>query len=124
MRAVTTFGVRVRLCSRPGVTSRRACWYAWKQTAARMACFMTTFGARPAARMAPGVNWTPSTNSATGASRKKEMMVMQENRLMLSSVPCAAASAPSGSTERCSVHGRRLSSAHRVPARIVSSHQC
>ena len=29
------------------------------------------------------------TSSATGASRKKEMMVMQENRLMLSSVPCA-----------------------------------
>ena len=50
---------------------------------------MTTPGARPAARMAPGVKRTPSTSSATGASRKKEMMVMQENRLMLSSVPCA-----------------------------------
>ncbi len=55
-----------------------------------MACFMTTPGTRPAARMAAGVKRTPSVSSATGSSRKKEMMVMQENRLMLSSVPCAA----------------------------------
>jgi len=49
---------------------------------------MTTEGFRPAARMAAGVKRTPSVSSATGSSRKKLMMVMHENRLMLSRLPC------------------------------------
>ena len=40
----------------------------------------------PMACMAEGVNLTPSTRRVKGASRKKDMMVMMLNRLMLSSL--------------------------------------
>jgi hypothetical protein len=48
------------------------------------ACVMST----PAAFSAAGVKRTPSTASTMGMARKKDMMVMRLNRLMLSMDPC------------------------------------
>ncbi len=50
------------------------------------ACSMFT----PAAAMAAGVKRTPSVNSTMGMVRKKDAMVIRENRLMLSIEPCVA----------------------------------
>ena len=36
-------------------------------------------------------SWKPSLSRANGAKRKKERMVMTENKLMLSSEPCKRA---------------------------------
>ena len=44
--------------------------------------------ATPMARRAPGVKWKPSRASEKGTIRKKLMMVISENRLMLSSEFC------------------------------------
>lgn len=56
--------------------------------AAMTAFFITIAGSRPDALMAAGVKRTPSVSRATGRRRKKLMMVMHENRLMLSKLPC------------------------------------
>jgi hypothetical protein len=67
---------------------RCTCWYAWKQTPARSACLITKSGfATPKDFKPAGVKVTPSFKRATGASRKKDKIVMMENRLMLSSPP-------------------------------------
>ncbi len=65
------------------------CWYAWKQKPATMALFMTRLGSRmPMFLMAVALNEKPpSRMRAIGVSRRKDRMVMMENRLMLSRDP-------------------------------------
>ena len=65
------------------------CWYAWKQKPARTALLMTRLGSRmPIPRIEEALKVKPPSRSrAKGVSRRKERMVMMENRLMLSREP-------------------------------------
>lgn len=69
-----------------GVTRARImyeiCWYRWKHSALDATSFRIFSGSTPAAWSAAGVSCTPSTARATGASKKKEIMVIIEKRPM------------------------------------------
>jgi hypothetical protein len=65
------------------------CWYIWNDRAAYSACWkIKLVSTTPRADKPLCVSWNPSLASVKGASKKKDMMVMMENRLMLSKAPC------------------------------------
>ena len=66
-----------------------ACWYAWKDSAAYSACWKIKFvSITPRACRPWCVSWNPSLASVKGAKRKNDIIVIMENRLMLSKLPC------------------------------------
>mmetsp|Transcript_11551 Transcript_11551/g.37950 ORF Transcript_11551/g.37950 Transcript_11551/m.37950 type:complete len:208 (+) Transcript_11551:2753-3376(+) len=61
------------------------CWYAWKHRPAKSALYAIAPTSKPYEVSAAGASWTPSKKKVMGAQMKRDMTVMMEKRLMLSS---------------------------------------